>query len=41
MGRGITTVFFFFIQKIFIFETPVERKRLNVSPATNILIIQP
>ena len=33
-----TTSFFFFI---FIFEIPVRRKMLGVSPATNILIIQP
>ena len=31
-----TTVFIFFIKKIFIFEIPVRRKMLNVSPATNI-----
>ena len=35
------TFFFFFIKKIFIFEIPFRRKMLYVSPATNILIIDP
>ena len=30
-----------FLKKIFIFEIPGRRKMLSVSPATNILIIQP
>ena len=36
----ITTLFFFVIIKIFIFEIPVRRKMLNDYPATNILIIK-
>ena len=36
----ITTLFFSFIKKMFIFEIPVRRKMLNISPA-NVLIIQP
>ena len=34
-------ILLFFIKKVFIFEIPVRRKILSVSPATNILIIHP
>ena len=37
----ITTLFFFCIKKIFIFDIKVRRKIINVSTASNILIIQP